>query len=85
MTSMLRRSPGRHGIRRLPEEDDVLHADLLARIRRASPFPAEPGPARKKLEAQTRESLRALRARKERPSAEVWRTIDERRMRHGKR
>lgn len=83
MKSMLRQSTARRRSRRPPEED-VLHPDLLARIQRAAPFPPGRGQARKKLEAQTRESLRVLRARKER-APDMWRTIDERRMRHGMR
>lgn len=67
------------------EEESALHPDLAARIQRASPFPTGSGPARTELEAQTREALRVLRARKERASGTVWRTIDERRMRHGTR
>ena len=84
MKPMLRHSSAvRRG--RTLQEESVLHPDLLARIHRAAPFPAESGPARKNLEAQTRESLRLLRSRKERPSVRDWDRIGERRVRRGTR
>lgn len=84
MQPMLRHSTAWREGRSLPEEG-VPHPDLLARIQRAAPFPAGPGPARKQLEAQTRESLRLLRSRKERVPADVWGRIGERRVRRGLR
>jgi hypothetical protein len=52
-------------------EEGGLHPELCVRIQRAAPFPAGYGPARKRLEEQTRESLRSLRSRKERLPANV--------------
>ena len=84
MKPILRHSSAAHRGRQLSEEG-VLHAELLARIQRAAPFPAGSGPARQELEARTRESLRLLRSRKERSPSDVWRRVGERRVRRGPR
>ena len=66
--------------RRAPADDDrAVHPDLIARIRRSSPYPPASSSARRKLEEETRASVAALMARKQRPPATVWQRANPRR------
>ena len=65
--------------RALAEEDKAVHPDLIARIRRAAPYPPKQSSARRKLEEETRASLAVLMSKKQRPPASVWQRANPRR------